>query len=330
MAGTNRILPAYKDTTMSTEPFTDEILSAIIDGEADEGTIASVAADAAATARLEQLRTAVRHVATPVPEASPERRRASIAAAMAEATAAPQVASLAAARHERTTQAPWRAPQRGRWLAAVAAAILLVVAVPLLANLRGGDDAVDTASDEMSSSLDSGDTATNDSASDTDDTADSAADDGAVSGETGADAMADEGVEGVVGSTADDAMDSADDAEDDTDADEPAFEEPAEDASPVPQQRLASAPTVDSVANVNEFISLGAIAPQLTLDQVVDAGVSAECADSLSSDVAFDEPVFDIAFLDENGTDSPRLLLIQFNDDETTTTLDAKDCSRLG
>ncbi len=321
---------------MSTEPFTDEILSAIIDGEADETTVAAVAGDPAAAARLAQLRKAVAQVATPVPDATPERRSASIAAAMAAATPAPEVSSLAAARHERTLQQPKASPQRGRWLAAVAAAIVLVVTIPLLVNF-GGSDADETAS----TSFDTGDSSA-DSASDdtTDDAAEVTAEaaDGLESAES--DATDEDASESIDDSATDDVMDeedamdepaavSADDSPVDTDA--PA-EQDFNDAAFV-ANRLLSAPTVDSVENVQELILVGAITPRFTLEQAVEAGVSPDCGDSLAAELspdAIDSPLFDITFLDEDGASEPQLLLIQFHEDGTTTTLDAEDCVRLG
>ena len=70
---------------MSNERFDDEMLSAIIDGEADDATVASVLADDAASQRLEDMRTAVEVVAEEPPPATPQRRQQSIAAALAAA-----------------------------------------------------------------------------------------------------------------------------------------------------------------------------------------------------------------------------------------------------
>lgn len=316
---------------MSTEPFTDEILSAIIDGEADDSTVASVASDPAAAARLAQLRRAVAQVATPVPNATPERRSASIAAAMAAATPAPEVSSLAAARHERTVQQPKASPQRGRWLAAVAAAIVLVVAIPLLANF-GGSDADDTAS----TSFDTADSAA-------DDTADVTAEDTSL-GENPESAAADQDVsadgESVDDGESEDAMDE-EEAMDEVGV-VSAEESPAEADAPDEQNldnaafvanRLLSAPTVDSIENVQELILVGAVTPRLTLEQAIEAGVSRDCGDFLAAELApdaIDSPLFDITFLDQDGADEPQLLLIQFHEDGTTTTLNAEDCVRLG
>jgi len=96
--------------------------------------------------------------------------------------------------------------------------------------------------------------------------------------------------------------------------------------------RLASASTPSNFEILDEFIRFGTIAPQLTLEQAIEAGVSAECADTVSVELSpeqLDLPLFDIAFLDEDGLSEPRLLLIQFFDDETTRTLDAEDCALL-
>ena len=78
---------------MTTE-FDDELLSAVLDGDADPQTVAAVQADPDAAARLRSMRAAAALVATPPPPATPERRAASIAAALAAAQPAPEVSSL--------------------------------------------------------------------------------------------------------------------------------------------------------------------------------------------------------------------------------------------
>ena len=131
---------------MTENRYDDELLSTIIDGEASPEIIAAVEADGAASQRLIDLRAAVTHVATPVPEATPEKRSASIAAAMATATpASPEVTSLSAKRHEKQEEKK-RFPTG--WLIAAAAAVLLfVLAIPVFLNDTSTDFATDAASD---------------------------------------------------------------------------------------------------------------------------------------------------------------------------------------
>lgn len=324
---------------MSTDPpYTDEILSAIIDGEADAETVASVQADPEASARLDQMRRAVELVAEPAPEATPERRSASIAAAMAAATPqTPEVTSLAAARHERATPQS-SSPGNRQWLALVAAAVALVVAIPLVLQFREAND------DE---------TATADTAADT--TTDDASDD-STSLDAGADASSDGAGESADSMDSDDAMEEApameeeamaegddameqDDSADDAAADEPAeADEPADepaDEDPVPLaavERLVTAPAANSLENIDQLISVGSIAPQLTVDQLVEVEVSLDCVETLRAELPIellDGPIFDIAFLTEEGV-APRLVVVRFDEDGGTTTLDAEDCAQLG
>jgi len=130
---------------MTTNHYDDELLSAIIDGEADAETVASVEADPVASKRLAHMRDGVSLVAKPVPEATPERRSASIAAALAEAAPAPQVTSLTAARHARS-EAKKAVPRRA-WIAGVAAAVAFLIAIPVAISLGGSSNTEATASD---------------------------------------------------------------------------------------------------------------------------------------------------------------------------------------
>ena len=136
---------------MSNERFDDELLSTIIDGEADATTVASVQGNEAANQRLEDMRAAAGIVGEEPAPASAERRRQSIAAALAAAEPAPNVTSLTAEREARR-------PFPTRTILAVAAALLFfVVAVPLLVGLRPGGfdtatDVVDAAGDAAESS----------------------------------------------------------------------------------------------------------------------------------------------------------------------------------
>ncbi len=313
MAGTSPILAAYKDTTMSTERFDDEILSAIIDGEADQELVASVAADSVASARLEQLRAAVAAVQAPIPDATPKRRAASIAAAMAAATPAPEVSSLAAARHTRTEQTKHRRlnPQ---WIAVAAAAILLVVAIPLLVRSAGSDSADFAASTDDSTSFSAGDAGTDDAADSSEDavdSADTAANDAEAAEAESGDAVTNDGATEESAPVA---------------AEEPADSDEAADDAAVNTFRRADAQVVNSVEVLEDLISLGSIVPELTAEQVLAEGVTPECVDQLDIDAG---ATFALAFLDPFGG-GPRLVLIGFNADGTTTTLDAEDCSPLG
>lgn len=323
MAGTNRILTAYKDTTMSNEPFTDEILSAIIDGEADPDTVAAVAGDPVAAARLAQLEAVVALVAEPPAVAEPERRSSSIAAAMAAATPAPEVSSLAAARHTREQNT--RRLDSRRWLGVAAAALALVVAIPLLANLRSESaDSIATAEDR-SFATDDADDAVEESAeamAEADTLTESAgSNDSLDAPQAAGDAAGDD--------EADEAMD------EDTSADDGAIEEEVAEESAsatttaradLLDQALIDAPVFSNIEILDEMIALGSVAPVLTLDEVIQLGVSPDCAEPLAFT---DEPQFAVAYLDSGDTER-RLILISFNEDQTTIARDADDCSELG
>lgn len=309
MAGTTRPLAAYKEATMSTEPFTDDILSTIIDGEADPELVASVANDPVATARLERMQAAVELVATPPPDATPQRRAASIAAALAAATPQPDVTSLATARHARS-QAPSR-KLNPQWLALAAAMILLVVAIPLLGRAIGTESAdVASSATDSSNSLGSGDTSddsTDDSAEDATDTADDVMEEADVSDAPDeSPGLPDSAFDGDV---------TADDAVDDTES---------EDTGGV--GRLATAPVASNLDIVNDYIALGSLSPILTAEEAIAEGVAPECVDDLGTS---DAPMFDVAILDEFGG-APRVVLISFAEDGTSMVFDAEDCALLG
>ena len=104
----------------------DELLSAVLDGEADVEQSAHVDACDACRARLGALRDASVLVATPVPPADAGRRDAAIAAALAAAEAD----TVVPLRRRRTIPT---------WLGAAAAVVVAVGAISLIAN-RGGDD----------------------------------------------------------------------------------------------------------------------------------------------------------------------------------------------
>lgn len=119
----------------------DEVLSAVLDGEADDATRARVESDPASRARLEALRAARDLVAAPVPpldEMTARRLRQAAIASGAPAAGTPSTAS--------------RRPAAGRWIASAAAVLLLlVVAVPVLGRLTSGQDSGDEAGDEVAS-----------------------------------------------------------------------------------------------------------------------------------------------------------------------------------
>lgn len=315
MAGTNRRLAAYKDTTMSNDPFTDEILSAIIDGEADPEIVADVAADPAASARLAQLQSVVSMVGAPVADAEPDRRRASIAAAMAAASPAPEVTSLAVARQQR--ESTRRGMPARQWLGLAAAAVALVIVIPLIANLRSdGDETATDASEDHSLAV-------------TDEAASDAGSDGAGGLESDAGDLAPE----APAVAADEAMDeqASDDSMDDSanDSADAADEEAPSATTTAPAESidrfLTDAIVLSNVAILDEMITLGSITPELTLDQVLELGVAPDCAIPLAFS---NDRQFAVAYFD-NGETERRLILISFNEDETTTALDAEDCSRL-
>ena len=115
---------------MSNERFDDELLSAIIDGDADEATVASVLADETASQRLDAMRTVAGIVAEEPPPATPARREQSIAAALAAANSAPEVTSLTTERVAR------RSGPSPKVLAIAAAVLLFVLAIPVIIGLR--------------------------------------------------------------------------------------------------------------------------------------------------------------------------------------------------
>ncbi|MFT7473910.1 MAG: hypothetical protein ACI81L_000825 [Verrucomicrobiales bacterium] len=309
---------AYKDTTMSNERFNDEVLSAIIDGEADAETIASVSADVEASARLEHLRSAVEFVAAPIPEATPERRSASIAAAMAVAESAPEVSSLAAARHERAqTSKRWTISPT--WLAIAAAMLLFVVAIPLL--VRFSPDADQTVATDSSDdvSLNVAESAEESDGAEPSFTVDSDEEsDGGDSGSAEADAPAD-----------DEAMEDRSVAATTTAA-------PAETQAPAdiageenPDDRLGNENfvTVNNIDSLDSLLNIGSVQPTFSADDAIIAGVNPDCVQPNTS-VTAETPYALINLTPFAGED--RLILVEFADDGTTRILEAEDCAPLG
>jgi len=139
--------------TMTDGPdFSDEAISRYLDGEATEAEIALIESDPARLARVEQMRTAIDMVASPVPVPTTELDRIR-AVALAESATSGQVTDLAAA-------AARRDQRRTRFLAVAAAFVMLAIGVTAI---RSQDRTVDTASVD-----DAATTTTDDSADDGD------------------------------------------------------------------------------------------------------------------------------------------------------------------
>lgn len=329
---------------MSTEPFTDETLSAIIDGDADAEFVASVAADPVARARLAHLQAAVAIVASPPEPATPERRSASIAAAMAAATpAAPEVTSLAAARHARSEAGGSK--QIAPWFIAAAAAVLLVVAIPLARSFTGASDTADTAVAETASDAAGDVSLAVDDAMDSMDEADNISGRGLDSVESAQTSpQAATGSAPDVDMASDDSADAADDvadqqmeavdevmADSNGDSEDGSSEEVTSVTGELVDEdgnRLRTA--VDSVENLNQLVSLGSLTPTYTAADLEAEGVSPACLEQF--DVAskpIDDVVFALASLG-SGIEEPVLVLVYFDADGTTVALNAEDCSPLG
>ncbi|HEX2384723.1 MAG TPA: hypothetical protein VHI95_18915 [Acidimicrobiales bacterium] len=115
----------------------DEVVSAVLDGEATDEEVARVDADAALSARLAELRSARDAIAEPVQLPSARQRDAAITTAMAEMAAVGsepattrQVVDLRQRRHRRALR-----------VASIAAAVLILVAmVGAIAALSGRDN----------------------------------------------------------------------------------------------------------------------------------------------------------------------------------------------
>src|SRR5262245_53015203 len=122
-----------------TEPFrpADELVSAVLDGEATPDERARVEADPVLRARLEELQAASALVASPVEPQDELGRERAIRLALAEHRRPDAVAASLQRAHRRTT--------RGNWLTAAAVIALLVASGFLLSRLGvNGDDAGDS------------------------------------------------------------------------------------------------------------------------------------------------------------------------------------------
>lgn len=344
----------YKGPTMSNERYDDEILSAIIDGEADAELVASVSADTGATARLENMRTAVSGVAEAPGEATAERRSASIAAALAAATPAPEVTSLAAARHERAETAKKRRSLPTGWVAAVAAVVAFIIAIPIALGLGLGSETADLATDAADTSEDS--TGFSNDAADAAgsapmDSADGDADEGSDDSAMEDDAMEEEGTEEeamedaamVEESAADAATETVVSSDESGDTDAESEEEPATavDETPPPTtttitardrltiEQLQDSRNLTAVNNADVLeglIDIGSVLPLYTAAEMEEADVSIDClqASTLVTDPA---PYALVNLTPFSGED--RTILVEFANDGSYRLLDAKDCAPL-
>ncbi len=336
MAGTRTARWPYKGLTMTNERFDDELLSAILDGEADETQIARVAKDPNASVRLERMRTVATIVSEAPEPASPERRRSSIAAAMAAAEPAdPGITSLTAARHQREEQV-WTPdlsrqdqPRRTRWLAIAAAIALFVLAVPIIASLRPDNADVATSATESAAeeSADVVEDASAEASGSTDtDRGDAADDTRAIGDEADADeatADADDAMEDDAAE--EDAMEEAESTDADTDAAADSFD--AEDrpftsfGEQVQQRQLAVVPDPEGI---EELIDGGILTPTFSVDELLDAGVNPQC---LENDTGLFPAQFGAVVVGTNAGDLSNVVLIRFNDDGTIERFSAQDCT---
>lgn len=302
---------------MSNERYDDELLSAIIDGEADEASVASVLADDAASKRLEAMRTAAGIVAEDPPPATAQRRQQSIAAALAAAESAPEVTSLTAERAARRTG------PSPKIIAIAAAVLLFVLAIPVLVGLRPSSDNV--ASEAA------------DAAAETELSADVVED--VVDGDDEEEAMED-----VAEEAEEEAMEDEEEAmEDDEETSETAVPAISDDAgddaaaddaeeSFVPPDRSlaerlatdpAAVPSTNSITGIDDLVQLGSIIPIYSIDDLVEAGVNPGCVSGAS-----DVDRFGVVLLDD-GTGPERLVIVEFTNSGATILLDAEDCAVL-
>ena len=304
---------------MTENRYDDQLLSTIIDGEASPEIIAAVEADEAASQRLIDLRAAVTHVATPVPEATPEKRSASIAAAMATATpASPEVTSLSAKRHEKQEEKK-RFPTG--WLIAAAAAVLLfVLAIPVFLNDTSTDFATDAASDASLSA---------ESADATEELVERAV-------------TSDDGDEEAMEDEEEEAME---------DEEEEAMEDEEEDAGDatveaagVPADLDLDLEVVPSIEELNVLIEDTTVAPNLAgndilaietlqarnsgdFDEVLATEVNPECL--VPGEGVTNPTPYSLVVLDPFAGPA-QLVIIEFGDDGTTRLLDAETCGVIG
>lgn len=299
-----------------TSPFSDEQLSAVLDGLADPELVQRVQASPQASARLEQLRTVSELIGTSPAPATPERRASSIAAALAAAeAAAPEgVSSLAVAREKAAESKRFTDRFSPQVMAAAAAILLVALITPFLISNSGSDTtASDTATGEISTSLsDAG------GADGSDDATDSAADsDSSFDGDDSAAESMDSG--------SDDSAAMAEAAPmDEDEAEEDAVEnDPTADSSADDEARMFFS---NSPVGLLAAIEQGGILPNLFVsDPEIQTTVNPECLVDLT-DAA--EPALALAEIDNDGV--RQVVVITFEEDGTNTLFDAGDCSPVG
>ena len=307
---------------MSNERYDDELLSAIIDGEADEASVASVLADDAASNRLEAMRTAAGIVAENPPPATAQRRQQSIAAALAAAESAPEVTSLTAERAARRTGPNLRA------IAIAAAVLLFVLAIPVLAGLRPSSN--DVASDVADAAADtelSADVV--EEAVDGDDDEEAMEDDEEAMEDVAEEAEEEEAMEDEEEAMEDEEETAAPTLSDDAGGDAAAGD--AEESFVPPDRSLAerlatdpaAVPSTNSITGIDDLVQLGSIIPIYSIDDLVEAGVNPGCVSGAS-----DVDRFGVVLLDD-GTGPERLVIVEFTNSGTTILLDAEDCAVL-
>ena len=130
------------DTTPSPDDARDELVSAVLDGEADADQRARVEADPALRTRLAELRAVRDMVAAPV-------------APLDDVTALRLRRTATAAAPVVDHAAPRRTARAARWIGSVAAVVLLAIAaIPVLGALDDGGSGDDEAAETMSSADD--------------------------------------------------------------------------------------------------------------------------------------------------------------------------------
>lgn len=300
---------------MTTENFDDALLTDVLDGIADERTVASVNADPAARSRLEALRAVSEMVATPPPPASGDRRAASIAAALAAAETPAAVTSLAPVRRARFARFDRFERMPTRWLAAAAAAAVVLIAIPIVGSLTSDDDvsiASDAATAEIAPDARSlGDRPDTDDAGDggSDEMATAAVEESADAGDFDGDS--DAAAEADMATAGDDSADSADDG--------------AAPTSTVAVER--SIPEVIDLPQLQSLIEDGSIGPSFAIDDpFVQSNIAGDCLAPFSETAT---ESFALARL--TPADGPaRIVFVVFDDSGDNTAFDGEDCSPVG
>ncbi|GEM_PF-6900318 len=244
----------------------DQLLSAVIDGEATADDVARVRADPELTAELNRITAAVAALAEPVPLPPADAREAMIAAALEDLAAAPS--SPATAVGEATTGAPvvdlaaQRAKRQRRLnIMGAAAAIVVVIGAAFALNTDGSSDSDTSASSDESGETEAADGQTESAPSDLAARAESFESEGneasAAQLAPEADAGADED-----GGLSQDAIEDALSGDDSMSTDDEALEEaaPAPDAAEPEPETVEAPPAADVPVLAPE---LGACADQI-------------------------------------------------------------------